>query len=360
MIGCGRAATRDRAPHSVSLFVTFEGIEGSGKSTHLRGSPRALRTAGHDVVETREPGGTALGQALRELLLAPSATPPRAARRAAPLLRRPRAARRAGDPARARRRAGSCSATASPTRPSPTRATAAASISSSVRALDARGARRARAGPDLPPRLPARCRPGAGAQRARARRSVRAGGARLPRGRARGFHALAAAAPGRYRVIDSTPPAAEVARARSARRRCAPLEATRCVTLADVVGHDAAIARLRRAAADDRPATGLSLRRDPPASASAPSPTRSRRSCCARRRGPTAPAARARSACASPAGRIPTCASSSREDDRRDIRTEQIARPDSLARRCARSWRGARSPSSTAPTRSTSTARTRC
>jgi dTMP kinase len=60
----------------LSLFVTFEGIEGSGKSTHLRLLAAALRSAGHEVVETREPGGTALGRSLRDLLLQPSATPP--------------------------------------------------------------------------------------------------------------------------------------------------------------------------------------------------------------------------------------------------------------------------------------------
>jgi len=53
----------------VSSFVTFEGIEGSGKSTHLGHLARHLRTAGHAVVETREPGGTRAGAAVRELLL---------------------------------------------------------------------------------------------------------------------------------------------------------------------------------------------------------------------------------------------------------------------------------------------------
>jgi dTMP kinase len=59
----------------VSLFVTFEGIEGAGKSTHLRALAARLRSAGHAVVETREPGGTAAGDVLRRLLLGAEALP---------------------------------------------------------------------------------------------------------------------------------------------------------------------------------------------------------------------------------------------------------------------------------------------
>lgn len=51
------------------LFITFEGIDGAGKSTHLAELAERLRRAGHDVVQTREPGGTALAESLRELLL---------------------------------------------------------------------------------------------------------------------------------------------------------------------------------------------------------------------------------------------------------------------------------------------------
>ncbi|MBV9242760.1 MAG: dTMP kinase, partial [Acidobacteria bacterium] len=46
-------------------FITFEGIDGSGKSTQLAMLARELRSGGHDVVTTREPGGTPLGEALR-------------------------------------------------------------------------------------------------------------------------------------------------------------------------------------------------------------------------------------------------------------------------------------------------------
>src|SRR5205085_11927540 len=50
-------------------FITFEGIDGSGKSTQLRMLADVLRASGHDVVTTREPGGTPLGRALREAFL---------------------------------------------------------------------------------------------------------------------------------------------------------------------------------------------------------------------------------------------------------------------------------------------------
>ena len=50
-------------------FITFEGVDGAGKSTHLSWFAEALRQRGQDVVVTREPGGTALGEQLREILL---------------------------------------------------------------------------------------------------------------------------------------------------------------------------------------------------------------------------------------------------------------------------------------------------
>lgn len=50
-------------------FITFEGIDGAGKSTHIQFVSELLRKNGHQIVVTREPGGTALGEKLRELLL---------------------------------------------------------------------------------------------------------------------------------------------------------------------------------------------------------------------------------------------------------------------------------------------------
>ena len=50
-------------------FVTFEGGEGSGKSTQVRMAAERLRELGRDVLATREPGGTAVGQILREILM---------------------------------------------------------------------------------------------------------------------------------------------------------------------------------------------------------------------------------------------------------------------------------------------------
>jgi dTMP kinase len=50
-------------------FITLEGIDGAGKSTHLAWLAEFLRARGVDVRVTREPGGTDLGEKLRELLL---------------------------------------------------------------------------------------------------------------------------------------------------------------------------------------------------------------------------------------------------------------------------------------------------
>ncbi|HSV44928.1 MAG TPA: dTMP kinase, partial [Ramlibacter sp.] len=51
------------------LFISFEGIDGAGKSTHVQGLADAFRSAGRGVVLTREPGGTPLAEQLRVLAL---------------------------------------------------------------------------------------------------------------------------------------------------------------------------------------------------------------------------------------------------------------------------------------------------
>jgi dTMP kinase len=193
---------------SAGLFVTFEGIEGSGKSTHVRLLARALRDAGREVVETREPGGTALGQALRNLLLAPSRTPlePMAelllycadrTQHVAEVIR----------PALAAGRIVLCDRFSDST--IAYQGYGRGLDLAAVRAFDAR----ARGGlePDLTFLLD--CPPDVGLARVHKRSTAdrfeqeALAFHEAVRG---GFHALAAAAPVRYRVIDSTPPAAEV------------------------------------------------------------------------------------------------------------------------------------------------------
>jgi dTMP kinase len=65
----------DRSPRAVrGLFVTFEGVEGCGKTTQARLLAARLKAEGRRVVSTAEPGGTRLGRALRHALLQPGRT----------------------------------------------------------------------------------------------------------------------------------------------------------------------------------------------------------------------------------------------------------------------------------------------
>ncbi|MDO4589952.1 MAG: dTMP kinase [Slackia sp.] len=62
----------ERAFAPVGVFVTFEGGEGAGKSTHIAILAAALRASGRETVCVREPGGTAIGEQLRGVVLDPS------------------------------------------------------------------------------------------------------------------------------------------------------------------------------------------------------------------------------------------------------------------------------------------------
>jgi dTMP kinase len=53
------------------MFITLEGIEGSGKTTQIQAMAHWLRAAGHDCLTTREPGGTPIGAQIRSVLLDP-------------------------------------------------------------------------------------------------------------------------------------------------------------------------------------------------------------------------------------------------------------------------------------------------
>lgn len=55
--------------HSAGLFISFEGIDGAGKSTHIEAVAQAFESQGHSVTRTREPGGTPLAETLRQLVL---------------------------------------------------------------------------------------------------------------------------------------------------------------------------------------------------------------------------------------------------------------------------------------------------
>ena len=55
--------------HTEGLFISFEGIDGAGKSTHIEAVAQAFEAQGRSVTRTREPGGTPLAETLRQLVL---------------------------------------------------------------------------------------------------------------------------------------------------------------------------------------------------------------------------------------------------------------------------------------------------
>jgi dTMP kinase len=60
-----------KRPPATGVFIAFEGVEGAGKGTQIRLTEGYLRSHGHDVLVTREPGGTELGEKIRGVLLDP-------------------------------------------------------------------------------------------------------------------------------------------------------------------------------------------------------------------------------------------------------------------------------------------------
>lgn len=63
--------TSNKADQSRGVFVSFEGGEGAGKTTHIRFLAETLEARGFEVVRLREPGGTAIGDKLRSIVLDP-------------------------------------------------------------------------------------------------------------------------------------------------------------------------------------------------------------------------------------------------------------------------------------------------
>ena len=86
------------------LFITLEGLDGSGKTTQIKRLAAWLARRGHEPVLLRQPGGTAIGDRIREILLDSRSPALGAHDRDGPDVRRPRAGHRRGHSARARRR----------------------------------------------------------------------------------------------------------------------------------------------------------------------------------------------------------------------------------------------------------------
>ncbi len=62
-------STTEAASKSAGLFISFEGIDGAGKSSHIESLAQAFKAAGRQVLTTREPGGTDLAEKIRHIVL---------------------------------------------------------------------------------------------------------------------------------------------------------------------------------------------------------------------------------------------------------------------------------------------------
>lgn len=69
-----RALLGDPAPFTPGFFITIEGLDGSGKTTQMNAVAEHIRARGYDVLTTREPGGTAVAERIRSLVLDPEET----------------------------------------------------------------------------------------------------------------------------------------------------------------------------------------------------------------------------------------------------------------------------------------------
>lgn len=58
-----------QTPNIKGKFITFEGVEGAGKTTNIAYIAKEIKKAGHKLLLTREPGGTTTGEAIREILI---------------------------------------------------------------------------------------------------------------------------------------------------------------------------------------------------------------------------------------------------------------------------------------------------
>ena len=74
--GDGADTMGTKRPKTRGRFITLEGVEGSGKSTQIRHLADVLTQAGYHVLQTREPGGTATAEAIRQILLTASSQDP--------------------------------------------------------------------------------------------------------------------------------------------------------------------------------------------------------------------------------------------------------------------------------------------